>query len=68
MTPTREQFKAFIATIKRAQEKEENIDKAFELIWDDDQGQYTPFYPYSMEKQKCYTQNETFLFPHPHLC
>ena len=44
MTPTREQFKEFIAAIKKAQEKEENIDKAFELIWDDDQGQYTPFY------------------------
>ena len=44
MTPTREQFIDFIAAIKKAQEKEENIDKAFELIWDDDQGQYTPFY------------------------
>ena len=44
MTPTREQFKDFIASIKKAQEKEDNLDKAFELIWDDDQGQYTPFY------------------------
>lgn len=44
MIPTREQFKDFIAAIKRAQEKEDKLDKAFELIWDDDQGQYTPFY------------------------
>ena len=44
MTPTREQFKDFIASIRKAQEKEDNLDKAFELIWDDDQGQYTPFY------------------------
>ena len=44
MTPTREQFKDFIASIKKAQEKEDNLDKAFELIWDDDQRQYTPFY------------------------
>ena len=44
MTPTREQFKDFIASIKKAQEKEDNLDKAFELIWDDDQGQYPPFY------------------------
>ena len=44
MIPTREQFKDFIAAIKKAQEKEERLDKAFELIWDDDQGQYTPFY------------------------
>ena len=44
MTPTREQFRDFIAAIKKAQEKEENLDKAFELIWDDDQGQHTPFY------------------------
>jgi hypothetical protein len=43
MTPTREQFKEFIAAIKKAQEKEDNLDKAFELIWDDDQGQYKPF-------------------------
>lgn len=44
MIPTREQFKDFIASIKRAQEKEEKLDKAFALIWDDDQGQYIPFY------------------------
>ena len=44
MTPTREQFKDFIAAIKKAQEKEDKLDKAFELIWDDDQGQHTPFY------------------------
>ena len=41
MTPTREQFKEFIAAIKKAQEKEENLHKAFELIWDDDQEKYT---------------------------
>jgi len=40
MIPTREQFKDFIASIKKAQEKEEKLDKAFELIWDDDQAQY----------------------------
>lgn len=44
MTPTREQFKDFIASIKKAQEKENNLDKAFELIGDDDQGQHTHFY------------------------
>ena len=44
MTPTRKQFKDFIASIKKAQEKEDKLDKAFDLIWDDDQGQYTPFY------------------------
>lgn len=44
MIPTREQFKDFIAAIKKAQEKEEKLDKAFELIWDEDQGQNTPFY------------------------
>ena len=44
MTPTREQFKDFIAAIRRAQEKDDNLHKAFELIWDDDQGQHTPFY------------------------
>ena len=39
MTPTREQFKEFIAAIKKAQEKEENIDKAFNMMFgleDDD--------------------------------
>lgn len=44
MIPTREQFKDFIAAIKYAQEKEDKLDKAFELIWDDDQGQHVPFY------------------------
>ena len=44
MLPTREQFKEFIAAIKYAQEKEDKLDKAFELIWDDDQGQHVPFY------------------------
>ena len=44
MTPTREQFKDFIAAVQKAQQKEDNLNKAFELIWDDDQGQYTPFY------------------------
>ena len=44
MIPTREQFKEFIAAIKRAQEKEEKVNEAFILIWDDDQGQHTPFY------------------------
>ena len=42
MIPTREQFKDFIVAIKKAQEKEDKLDKAFELIWDDDQGR-TPF-------------------------
>ena len=31
MTPTREQFKDLIASIKKAQEKEDNLDKAFKL-------------------------------------
>ena len=44
MTPTRKQFKDLITSIKKAQEKEDNLDKAFELIWDDEQGQYPPFY------------------------
>ncbi len=44
MTPTRERFKDFIAAIRRAQEKEDNLHKAFELIWDDDQGLHIPFY------------------------
>lgn len=44
MTPTREQFKEFIAAVQKAQQKEDNLNKAFELIWDDDQNQYTPFY------------------------
>ena len=44
MIPTREQFKEFIAAIRRAQVKEEKVNEAFKLIWDDDQGQHTPFY------------------------
>ena len=44
MIPTREQFKEFIAAIRRAQEKEEKVNEAFKLIWDDDQGQHVPFY------------------------
>ena len=44
MLPTREQFKDFLEAIKYAQEKEDKLDKAFELIWDDDQAQYVPFY------------------------
>ena len=44
MIPTREQFKEFIAFVKKAQEKEDKVDEAFRLIWDDDQGQYPPFY------------------------
>ena len=44
MIPTREQFKDLIAAIKRAQEKEEKVNEAFKLIWDDEQEQYPPFY------------------------
>ena len=44
MIPTREQFKDFIAAIRRAQEKEEKVNEAFKLIWDDEQEQYPPFY------------------------
>lgn len=44
MIPTREQFKDFIADVQKAQEKEATLEKAFELIWDDDQTQLTPFY------------------------
>ncbi len=44
MLPTRKQFKDFIAAIRHAQEKEDKLDKAFELIWDDDQAQHVPFY------------------------
>lgn len=44
MTPTREQFKDFIAAVQKAQQKENKLNKAFEQIWDDDHGQYTPFY------------------------
>ena len=44
MIPTREQFKEFITAIRRAQEKEEKVNEAFKLIWDDEQEQYPPFY------------------------
>lgn len=44
MTPTREQFKEFIAAVQTAQQKEDKLNEALELIWDDDQGQHTPFY------------------------
>ena len=44
MTPTREQFKEFIAFVKNAQEKEDKVNDAFQLIWDDDQAQNVPFY------------------------
>ena len=44
MTPSREQFKELMAIIKNAQEKEDKVNDAFELIWDDEQGQYPPFY------------------------
>ena len=44
MMPTREQFKEFVTAVQKAQAKEEKMGKAFELIWDDDQGQHTPFY------------------------
>ena len=35
MTPTREQFKVFIASTKKAQEKEDDLDKAFNIMFDD---------------------------------
>ena len=44
MTPTREQFRELMTFIKNAQEKEDKLDKAFELIWDDEQAQNVPFY------------------------
>lgn len=44
MTPTREQFKEFMAFVKNAQEKEDKGNEAFELIWDDEQAQHVPFY------------------------
>ena len=44
MTPTREQFKEFIAFVKNAKEKEDKVNDAFQLIWDDDQAQNVPFY------------------------
>ena len=43
MTPTREQFKDFIEAIKTAQEKEDNVNKALGIIWDD-QIDSAPFY------------------------
>ena len=44
MTPTREQFKELMTFIKNAQEKEDKVNDALRIIWDDDQGQYPPFY------------------------
>ena len=44
MIPTREQFKELIAFVINAQEKEDKVNEAFKVIWDDDQGQYPPFY------------------------
>jgi len=44
MTPTREQFKEFITAVQTAQQKEDKLNEALELIWDDDQGQHIPFY------------------------
>ena len=44
MTPTREQFKKLMTFIKNAQEKEDKVNDALKIIWDDDQGQYPPFY------------------------
>ena len=44
MIPTREQFKEFMALVKNAHEKEDKVNDAFELIWDDEQAQHVPFY------------------------
>ena len=44
MIPTREQFKEFMTFVQNAQEKEDKVNEAFRIIWDDDQGQYPPFY------------------------
>jgi len=44
MIPTRDQFKEFMAFVKNAQEKEDKVNDAFELIWDDEQAQHVPFY------------------------
>ena len=56
MIPTREQFRDFIAAIKRAQEKEEKVNEAFKLIWDDEQeyniSDIDVFYDYLVEKAK----------------
>ena len=38
MIPTREQFKELMTFIKKAQEKEDKVNDAFKVIWDDDQG------------------------------
>ena len=40
MTPTREQFRELMTFIKNAQEKEDKVNDAFKIIWDDEQGQY----------------------------
>ena len=55
MTPTREQFKEFIAAVQKAQQKEDNLNKALELIWDDDQGQYPPILHFTT--LGCYLQS-----------
>ena len=44
MIPTREQFKEFMAYVQHAQEKEDKVNDAFELIWDEEQAQHVPFY------------------------
>ena len=44
MTPTREQFKELMTFIKNAQEKEDKVNDALRIIWDDEQEQYPPFY------------------------
>lgn len=44
MTPTHEQFKELMAFIKNAQEKEDKVNDALRIIWDDEQEQYPPFY------------------------
>ena len=44
MIPTREQFKEFMAFVQNAQEKEDKVNDAFELIWDEEQAQHVPFY------------------------
>ena len=36
MIPSREQFKEFMAFVKNAKQKEDKVNDAFELIWDDD--------------------------------
>ena len=37
MTPTREQFKELMTFIKNAQEKEDKVNDALRIIWDDEQ-------------------------------